>query len=115
MQLTRKRDRGEGRRRYREYLNSSHWRAFRARIIAERKACQRCGHAYRLQVHHLHYHNRGEEKPEDVELLCRDCHEQIHWPKSRLRKIMDECPPGRRKRDEYFELRDRFALLMEKE
>lgn len=31
-----------------------------------------------LHVHHLHYDSIGAECPEDVMLLCSDCHEMIH-------------------------------------
>ena len=27
-----------------------------------------------LELHHVHYRSLGNEQPEDVELLCRECH-----------------------------------------
>lgn len=64
---------------YDGYLQSSHWLAFRKRILKERhERCEKCGSRNRLQVHHNTYDNLGAELPEDVELLCQDCHEDRH-------------------------------------
>src|SRR3972149_4064096 len=62
------------------YFRSSQWRKFRKYIIAERgNKCQRCG-LYRfgkgeLHVHHLRYDRLKREIPEDVQVICRHCHE----------------------------------------
>jgi hypothetical protein len=64
------------------YIASAEWKAFRARIIAERgKRCAnpRChGTDDEIHLHHLTYERLGNEWPEDVELLCRTCHEDHH-------------------------------------
>lgn len=66
------------------YLSSTHWRVFRATTLAERKKCEKCGLSdkcslifYRssLDLHHISYDNLGNEKPTDVQVLCRGCHE----------------------------------------
>ena len=37
--------------------------------------CERCGkESVPLDLHHVHYRLLGNEQPEDVELLCRECH-----------------------------------------
>ena len=42
------------------------------------KVCQNCGKDYDLQVHHKTYENLGEEKEEDLLLVCKNCHSKIH-------------------------------------
>lgn len=64
---------------YREYLRSDHWRSTR-RDALERAAhaCQLCASKYRLDVHHRTYDRLGAERPEDLTVLCRMCHEKHH-------------------------------------
>lgn len=63
------------------YLNTPYWtryvRPF-ALDCADHK-CERCG-AYNvsLDVHHKTYERLGFEAPEDLEVLCRDCHNKAH-------------------------------------
>jgi len=55
--------------------------------------CENCGHAGRLEYHHLRYYVEacnsnyhrewfglvfGKERSEDLLLLCRECHHQKH-------------------------------------
>lgn len=61
-------------------------------IKREEGVCQRCGQmgwerdrgkwipVYDMEVNHLTYENRGDEKNNlsDLELLCRDCHKKYH-------------------------------------
>ena len=53
--------------------------------------CEVCGSVcvigQRLEQHHLHYENEGNERPEDLQALCRACHLSQHvdankdfWP-----------------------------------
>lgn len=71
-----------GRVAYEVYLRSQRWRTFRAAMLelADHR-CERCGHSeadYRLlvlDVHHWCYARLGCELPDDVEVLCRPCHE----------------------------------------
>lgn len=64
---------------YVEYINSSEWRAFRAGLIAERgRKCEECGACGPVDGHHLTYKRFRHELPEDVKLLCRQCHEAKH-------------------------------------
>ena len=62
--------------------NPLHWEALRARKLAEQNnCCATCPNdiasGYRLELHHRHYDNWGNEKPEDVVLLCVVCHDYI--------------------------------------
>lgn len=61
---------------YAKYIKSSKWFKFRAEIFAQRGAgCHDCGHAdMNNHLHHLTYDRLGHEKPEDVMILCVDCH-----------------------------------------
>jgi hypothetical protein len=65
---------------YQEYLKTPHWLSTRekARIRAHNR-CQICNSDERqLQVHHRTYERRGEELPEDLIVLCDECHKIFH-------------------------------------
>ncbi|MBW1676868.1 MAG: HNH endonuclease [Deltaproteobacteria bacterium] len=60
-----------------EYYKCEEWE--KVRIFALHRAkhrCQRCGASGVLQVHHLTYDNLYNEKPEDLEVLCKKCHKK---------------------------------------
>jgi 5-methylcytosine-specific restriction endonuclease McrA len=64
---------------YWAYLRTSHW--FRVKTLALARAghqCALCPSTTRLDVHHKSYARRGFEQPEDVVVLCRDCHARRH-------------------------------------
>jgi hypothetical protein len=73
-----------------KYLFSSHWREFRECALKaqeERQGeniCERCPDgankraASELHLHHRTYERLGKERLEDVEILCRECHDKIH-------------------------------------
>lgn len=64
---------------YKEYLQTKHWKMF-ARL-AKKKAgwiCNACSSGDNLNVHHLTYERRGNEKFSDVVVLCKECHEKVH-------------------------------------
>lgn len=74
---------------YEEYLNSSRWERVRERKLRDAgRKCERCGdRGYRtlkgnpagLQVHHRTYERvGGDERMEDLEVLCEDCHREEH-------------------------------------
>ncbi len=66
---------------YAEYLRSQEWRKRRETIIRQRgKKCERCGTGRytTVQVHHLTYERVGAENDDDLVLLCRNCHRQLH-------------------------------------
>jgi 5-methylcytosine-specific restriction endonuclease McrA len=82
-----------GRDYYGEYLSSDRWREKRIEALkAAGYKCSRCGtHGARggsgLQVHHRTYERLGEELPDDLQVLCRRCHQAAHGK-----------PPTRRQR-----------------
>jgi 5-methylcytosine-specific restriction endonuclease McrA len=73
---------------YSDYLTTSHWKSVRsAMILAHDARCQGqqcCGSdtywqdEASLQVHHMTYQNRGNERFEDLRLLCTECHHRVH-------------------------------------
>lgn len=82
-------------REYREvYLRSEHWRETRAAALerAEHR-CQVCNSAKQLDVHHRTYERLGEERPADLTVLCRTCHDRHH----RNYNVVTLAPGKRRK------------------
>jgi len=63
---------------YQSYIRSNEWRE--KRKLALRRdgyECQTCTSTERLEVHHKHYANFGNENLNDLITLCHDCHEAI--------------------------------------
>jgi hypothetical protein len=71
---------GRDSRHYEEVLTSDRWRVVRTEAI--RRAgyrCSVCGRGGRLDVHHARgYGNLGYERPEELQALCRTCHDAVH-------------------------------------
>ncbi len=72
--------------RYSAYLNSEQWRALRDAVIC--RAYYRCevGNCPRpaAEVHHLTYERLYREKLTDLVAICRECHDSLTDPNSRL-------------------------------
>lgn len=65
--------------RYRAYLDSDGWRRRRnRRLRLAGYTCSRCGSKRSLEVHHNTYERLGKEWDQDLDVLCRDCHEGHH-------------------------------------
>lgn len=61
---------------YMAYLRSAEWREKRKEFLElANYECEECGEKDGLQVHHLSYENIGDETEDDVQVLCRECHE----------------------------------------
>ena len=71
---------------YAEYLETPGWQETRkAAIEREGGRCALCGSDNKpLQVHHNDYTRLGEELPEDLTVLCSDCHEAYELGRSIL-------------------------------
>lgn len=67
------------RREYLDYLASPEWKARRLGALsrAEHK-CEACASPKQLHVHHLTYKRFRNEIPEDLQVLCRNCHAKAH-------------------------------------
>jgi hypothetical protein len=68
---------------YTRYINSPLWRKFKIKIRKKRgNKCEICGKQHSktepLHGHHLHYKNLFNEKEEDIQILCKNCHDKQH-------------------------------------
>ena len=71
---------------YEKLLNSDYWKGYSYSLIKERNfTCEDCGRQFnnernKLQVHHLVYRdvNPWSYKPEELIVLCEDCHKKRH-------------------------------------
>lgn len=67
---------------YEQYLLTEHWQKIKKTACKRvQYKCEKCGQnpgRGRLHVHHLTYVNRGNEKPEDLQVLCDVCHKKEH-------------------------------------
>jgi hypothetical protein len=79
---------------YAGYLQTLEWKEFRSARVEETPHCERCGvprwlaeavYDQDLHVHHKTYRNLGSEGREDVQVLCRRCHELETFGRSELR------------------------------
>ena len=63
-----------------EYRHTPEWQARRFDTLSRaRHRCQTCRKQdVRLDVHHNTYENYGDERPQDLTVLCEDCHELFH-------------------------------------
>lgn len=64
---------------YAVYLRTDHWKNTReAALDRAHHRCQVCNATKGLQTHHRTYQRRGAELPEDLIVLCHDCHSIFH-------------------------------------
>jgi hypothetical protein len=74
---------------YEEYLATEHWRRVRAALLlicnarCQESTCHGLGETWLgeedgLHVHHVTYKNRGNERYQDLRLLCHVHHKQLH-------------------------------------
>lgn len=69
----------ERKKQYNKYIQSEDWKMKREELFEDRgKQCEKCGSINHLQVHHLTYENFGNESLEDLQILCRGCHLELH-------------------------------------
>lgn len=78
---------------YRDYVGSERWLGRRKYFLMNHPNCERCGISRRramevydqdLHVHHKNYQRVGCELDEDLEALCRRCHEIETYGRSQL-------------------------------
>jgi hypothetical protein len=61
------------------YLRSKHWRKLKRQAKNHHgRQCRHCRCLRRLDVHHLNYRNIFDVTVEDLEILCRKCHQKEH-------------------------------------
>ena len=67
---------------YIDYIKSKEWKKVRLGLFKLRgKKCEKCGQTKLIHVHHLTYKNLFNEKPEDLQILCKKHHEDAHGRK----------------------------------
>lgn len=64
---------------YQDYLKSEHWKVTRnASVQRASFRCQVCNSPDKLEVHHRTYERLWDELPEDLTVLCSECHDLFH-------------------------------------
>src|SRR5204863_263367 len=64
---------------YAEYLQTDHWKKQREDALKRAfRRCAVCNSDKSLHVHHRTYERLGCELPNDLTVLCDDCHELFH-------------------------------------
>jgi hypothetical protein len=66
---------------YRAWMSSKEWADMRRKFIEDAGyKCNLCRSAINLCVHHINYEHlcMEDEHPEDVIVVCRNCHEKLH-------------------------------------
>ena len=64
---------------YDQYLQSQSWRITRNHALRRaRYECSKCSSKRNLQVHHKTYERLGREWDQDLEVVCEDCHGNLH-------------------------------------
>lgn len=64
---------------YEEYIKSADWQVKRKAALSRAGGrCQLCRGTKRLNVHHNTYANLGDERDEDLVVLCKKCHDIYH-------------------------------------
>ncbi len=70
------------------YLRTARWRETREHAIARAGGCcEECGNAHGLEAHHKTYAHLGDERPQDLEVLCSYCHAERHALINAKRKV----------------------------
>lgn len=68
------------------YLKSEHWKNLRKEKKKVNPVCEVCGAKKKLDVHHKNYRNIYDVLLEDLETLCRKCHNKEHKRLNRFKK-----------------------------
>ena len=64
---------------YLVYLDSNEWSEIKDKaMIRDNNSCQECGSTNSLECHHLTYENIYNEKLDDLQILCKVCHKNVH-------------------------------------
>ena len=73
---------------YQKYIKSKAWKqkAEEAKTRAGNRcqACNRPRSEVQLEAHHRTYERIGQERPGDITVLCRDCHQSIEESKAKV-------------------------------
>ncbi len=78
---------------YQEYLKSNHWDNVRnaMRNLKKTHKCELCGNVNEvLEVHHISYEHIGNERQDDLVVLCHSCHDRVHSSGLKLKIVQDK-------------------------
>ena len=79
---------------YIDFMQSDEWNEIRkAALRRANYECEQCGaRNTKLDVHHLTYDRfGGNEEPDDLEVLCRDCHDKEHGKVHIVFEVCQTC------------------------
>ena len=90
---------------YQKYLQSDRWEYVRRCALNRSKYdCKKCGHRDALDVHHLSYERLGNERDEDLIVLCRRCHKDLHYFGQHKMELQEPVTE-----EEYVAVRDEYV------
>jgi hypothetical protein len=92
---------------YTQYLQSKEWEEKDKKFIDHFKKCSKCGNDEQLSSFHISYENFGNEKNEDVEVLCWYC--GLGRKQEPIELINQPEPPLLKDLEKFVVLRDIFA------
>lgn len=85
------------------YLHSEHWKTLRLHALDHHgRKCHNCPSTRFLDVHHLRYSSIYDVTVDDLQILCRTCHDKEHAPtkhpktKAKLKKSTRKPTLGRK-------------------
>jgi len=84
-------------------LYDEHWKQLSKQLRAERGCCEVCG-SEAEETHHRHYRTFGNERPEDVVVLCHRCHCYIHPDSPMTRDAFEEVKASEKDQIELFSI-----------
>ena len=73
---------------YSDYLETLEWKEIRHFMREVFPRCSCCSATKELHVHHNCYPKRGTERPDDLTVLCKACHEKIHGIRNKRKKTV---------------------------
>lgn len=80
---------------YYQYIQSEEWRLKKEKFKASRlwrdgRCYVCCNKGIEVHIHHITYENLGNEKLNDLRILCAVCHAAVHETKSLRNKRMKQ-------------------------
>lgn len=104
---------------YPDYLNTHWWKTKSAEYKLSHPQCELCG-APTDDVHHLNYKRLGNEWDEDLQALCRNCHNKIHFKEEKkmetktmtIKEIAELVGKGRATIQRWAELTKMSSILL---
>jgi hypothetical protein len=92
---------------YSQYLQSKEWEEKDKSFVDHFKKCKKCGSMEQLYSHHVSYINFGNEKAEDIEVLCWYC--GLGRKQEPIELTNQPEPPLLQDLEKFVALRDLFA------